>query len=168
MTNQNIDVAVKQALKLGGMAELEKLNYDVRMDYNRIGFILQALVPILDRLLEHNTSRFALKKAIKDFIRESEKMIKEHHGAYENHVEVDQDGVKIETSDIYNITAKAYDYIVDCLYYDKPNEILSKKSIVDKFLAEGGNLEDISIPFRSINQEPIRIKDLVENTKKEL
>ena len=151
--NTKFEKAVRKALVLNSLEEHEKQNFQARMDYNRIGFILQALLPILDRFVESTQTKFALKKAVKDFIRESEKFIKEHHAAYEEHTPVDNEDKEVETRDIYVLTARAYDSIVESLYNDKPNEILSKKHLVDKFLELGGDLEDVSIPFKPINSE---------------
>lgn len=149
----DIERAIRKALVLNNLEEHEKQNFQARMDYNRIGFILQALLPILDRFVESTQTKFALKKAVKDFIRESEKFIKEHHAAYEEHTPVDNEDKEIETRDIYVLTARAYDSLVESLYNDKPNEILSKKCLVDKFLESGGNLEDVNILFKPINSE---------------
>ena len=149
----DIERAVRKALVLNNLEEHEKQNFQARMDYNRIGFILQALLPILDRFVESTQTKFALKKAVKDFIRESEKFIKEHHAAYEEHTPVDNEDKEVETRDIYVLTARAYDSLVESLYNDKPNEILSKKYLIDKYLSSGKSLEDINIPFKPINSQ---------------
>lgn len=150
---KNIETSVRQAIMLGSLADTEKANFEARMDYNRIGFILQALVPILDRFAEDTRTKFGLKKAVKDFIRESEKFIAEHHKAYEEHIPVLQEEKEVETRDIYNVTAQAYDWVVEMLYHDKANEILSKKRLVDQFLEAGGDLEDVNIPFKPISRK---------------
>ena len=151
--NTKFEKAVRKALILNNLEEHEKQNFQARMDYNRIGFILQAILPILDRFVESTQTKFGLRKAVKDFIRESEKFIEEHYTAYEKHTPVQNGDKDIETMDIYVLTARAYDSLVESLYNDKPNEILSKKYIIDKFLSSGKNLEDVNIPFKPINSK---------------
>lgn len=151
--NKKFEKAVKRALILNNLEEHEKQNFQARMDYNRIGFILQSLLPILDRFVESTQTKFALRKAVKDFIRESEKFIEEHYAAYEEHVPVQNGDKDVETLDIYVLTARAYDSLVESLYNDKPNEILSKKYLIDKYLSSGKSLEDINIPFKPINSQ---------------
>lgn len=153
LEDPSIDKAVKQAMMLSSRLTLENATYQARVDYNRVGFALQAILPILDRLVENTRTKFGLKKAVKDLIRESEDFIKKHHEAYEQHDPMVQDEKDIETRDIYMITARAYDWVIEMLYSDKPNEILSKKHLIDQYLEAGNSLEDVNVLYNPLNKK---------------
>lgn len=138
-----------RAIKEGAEKDLKKRSYRAKINYNKVAFICQALLPILDELVDTNQARFGLKKAIKDFIRESESVIKDHYDAYASFGLLSQpEEGDIDAKEVYKITALAYDWVLDLLQNYKHNEVLAVKGLVDQYLESGKKLEDVNINFK--------------------
>lgn len=138
-----------RAIKDGVEKDFEKRSYRAKINYNKVAFICQALLPILDELIDTNQARFGLKKAIKDFIRESESIIENHYEAYAAFGTVNQDGKDaVDAKEIYKLTALAYDWVLDLLQNYNHNEVLAVKGLVDQYLESGKKLEDVNINFK--------------------
>lgn len=124
--------------------------FKATINYNKLGFMCLAAIPILDEMLETTEPRFALKRAMKEFLIEAEKLSNQHYKYYESYQKVEQDGKDISTLDIYHQTAMAYDWFLNLFTNFKPNEILSLKALDERFRAQGYSYEDTTIQFKPL------------------
>lgn len=95
--------------------EKKKMTHEEQiLIFNKIGFISNLLIELNDILENTNVYRQNLKMHLKGAIKELEKISNHHGNAYMKKGDVEQsDGTSINSADIYNITAKAYDYLFD-------------------------------------------------------
>ncbi|MCT3642290.1 MULTISPECIES: hypothetical protein [Elizabethkingia] len=112
--------------------------------YNEIGFIAQSLIPKIDLLKETNNPKRQLKKAVNDLLSELEKMTKEHRGKFETYGIIESDeGSKHDVLDVYNLTAKAYDELLDL----PANEITSLMALNRKLKDKGVDYTQVLIDY---------------------
>lgn len=140
---------MKTLIKIDETQRLKRLNNA----YNKVGFIAQSLIPIIDELIETTSPKFAFKKACKDLLHESEKMTKEHYKNFEEFGKVESnEGKAHESLDIYQITSLAYDSAVEFFTTRSPNEVVSIMELIRRLEKDGVNLMDIGV-----NYEPMKI-----------
>ncbi|MCT3917511.1 hypothetical protein HZQ04_15730 [Elizabethkingia anophelis] len=112
--------------------------------YNEIGFIAQSLIPKIDLLKETNNPKRQLKKAVNDLLSELEKMTKEHRGKFETYGIIEsEEGSKHDVLDVYNLTAKAYDELLDL----PANEITSLMALNRKLKDKGVDYTQVLIDY---------------------
>lgn len=116
--------------------------------YNSLAFLAQTMIPHIDNIVETDKPKFALKKALKDTLRECEKITNEHYQNFANFgiVEDATSEKGHQALDIYTITAKAY----DSLFSRSANEIVSICALVERLEKDGVKLNDIAISYEPI------------------
>lgn len=120
--------------------------------YNKVGFLAQSMIPMIDDLIETTTPKFALKKAVNDLLRETEKMSYEHYSNFENYGKVQSDEGEHESLDIYQLTAKSYDEAVKFFIERSPNEIVSIMELIRRLEKDGVNLSDIAVDYQPMEK----------------
>ncbi|OPC76195.1 hypothetical protein BAZ12_19490 [Elizabethkingia miricola] len=117
--------------------------------YNEIGFIAQALIPKIDLLKETDNPKRQFKKAINDFLSECEKITKEHRGNFENFGVIESnEGCKHDAIDIYTLTAKAYDELLDL----PANEITSLMTLNRRLKESGVDYKEVLIDYQPVEK----------------
>ncbi|MCT4321844.1 hypothetical protein [Elizabethkingia anophelis] len=111
--------------------------------YNEIGFIAQALIPKIDTLKETNKPKHQLKKAVNDLLSELEKMTKEHRANFEHYGKIEAKDGNHDALDIYYVTAKAYDELLDL----PANDITSLMALNRKLKAEEVDYKEVLIDY---------------------
>lgn len=114
---------------------------------NRVAFITQALLPLLDELEETTTPKREFKYHLKRAIAEAEKVVAQHFKAYNEFGKITQpDGMDIDAKDVYYITARAYDFLL----HRPPNEVGSIAELVKGYEAGGVDWKDFEIEAKQI------------------
>jgi len=117
--------------------------------YDKLAFISQSLIPLIDDLKETTQPKRQLKKTINDYLSELEKITKTHYSTFSDFGLIKQeDGNDIESIDIYNVTAKAYDRILNL----KPSHLTSLVSLLDKLESDGVDLNEILIDYKPLEK----------------
>ncbi|WP_086985155.1 hypothetical protein [Elizabethkingia miricola] len=111
--------------------------------YNEIGFIAQSLIPKIDTLKETNKPKHQLKKAVNDLLSELEKVTKEHYSNFEHYGKIEAEDGNHDALDIYNVTAKAYDELLDL----PANDITSLMALNRRLKAEGVDYKQVLIDY---------------------
>lgn len=105
-----------------------------QQNYNALGFISPKLVEILDSLEETTVCKRQYKYHLKRTNVEAQKVITEHYKLFNEYGELTTpNGLKIDAEDIYNNTAKSYDFLLS----KNPNELCVIADIMQKKEAEG-------------------------------
>jgi len=120
--------------------------------YNKVGFLAQSMIPMIDDLIETTTPKFALKKAVNDLLRETEKMSYEHYSNFENYGKVQSNEGEHESLDIYQLTSKAYDEAINFFIERSPNEIVSIMELIRRLEKDGVNLSDIAVDYQPMEK----------------
>ncbi|MBG0512908.1 hypothetical protein I4P13_15510 [Elizabethkingia meningoseptica] len=111
--------------------------------YNEIGFIAQSLIPKIDTLKETNKPKHQLKKAVNDLLSELEKVTKEHRANFEHYGKIEAKDGNHDALDIYYVTAKAYDELLDL----PANDITSLMALNRRLKAEGVDYKEVLIDY---------------------
>lgn len=136
-------------MKQNIIIDKKSINKKVNDTWNKLAFIMQTAIPLCDELMETTEPKHQLKKAMKDFLRESEKLNGKHYKMFANAENVTCPNDKEHHSlDIWQITAKAYDDILN----RPPHEVASINHIVKELEAKGVKLTDINIPYEKVKQ----------------
>ncbi len=112
-----------------------------RTEFNKMSFLAPIMIEIVDKLKGTDQYRLGLKRHLNGVLRELEKLTDYHFGLYENHAEDDIDG-----RDIYNVTAKAYDFLLS----KTPVDIIHISNIVKELDRSGIKYTDKDIQFQSM------------------
>lgn len=139
---------IKSTIQIDDTMKIKRLNNI----YNQTGFICQALIPLVDQLIETTTPKFALKRAVNEFLRETEKMSYEHYSNFENYGKVQSAEGEHESLDIYQLTAKSYDEAVQFFIERSPNEIVSIMELIRRLEKDGVNLSDIAVDYQPMEK----------------
>ena len=139
---------IKATIQIDETMKIKRLNNV----YNQTGFICQALIPLVDQLIETTTPKFALKRAVNELLRETEKMSYEHYSNFENYGKVQSDEGEHESLDIYQLTSKAYDQAVNFFIERSPNEIVSIMELIRRLEKNGVNLSDIAVDYQPMEK----------------
>ena len=139
---------IKATIQIDETMKIKRLNNV----YNQTGFICQALIPLVDQLIETTTPKFALKRAVNELLRETEKMSYEHYSNFENYGKVKSAEGEHESLDIYQLTSKAYDSAVQFFIERSPNEIVSIMELIRRLEKDGVNLSDIAVDYQPMKK----------------
>lgn len=139
---------IKATIQIDDTMKIKRLNNQ----YNKVGFICQSLIPLVDDLIETTTPKFALKRAVNELLRETEKMSYEHYSNFENYGKVQSSEGEHESLDIYQISAKAYDSAVQFFIERSPNEIVSIMELIRRLEKDGVNLSDIAVDYQPMEK----------------
>lgn len=139
---------IKSTIQIDDTMKIKHLNNI----YNQTGFICQALIPLVDQLIETTTPKFALKRAVNELLRETEKMSYEHYSNFENYGKVQSAEGEHESLDIYQLTSKSYDEAVKFFIERSPNEIVSIMELIRRLEKDGVNLSDIAIDYQPMEK----------------
>ncbi|WP_347217898.1 hypothetical protein [Chryseobacterium sp.] len=139
---------IKATIQIDETIKIKRLNNV----YNQTGFICQALIPLVDQLIETTTPKFALKRAVNELLRETEKMSYEHYSNFENYGKVHSTEGEHESLDIYQLTSKAYDSAVQFFIERSPNEIVSIMELIRRLEKDGVNLSDIAVDYQPMEK----------------
>ena len=139
---------IKATIQIDETIKIKRLNNV----YNQTGFICQALIPLIDQLIETTTPKFALKRAVNELLRETEKMSYEHYSNFENYGKVQSAEGEHESLDIYQLTAKSYDEAVKFFIERSPNEIVSIMELIRRLEKDGVNLSDIAVDYQPMEK----------------
>ena len=139
---------IKATIQIDETMKIKRLNNV----YNQTGFICQALIPLVDQLIETTTPKFALKRAVNELLRETEKMSYEHYSNFENYGKVKSAEGEHESLDIYQLTAKSYDEAVKFFIERSPNEIVSIMELIRRLEKDGVNLSDIAVDYQPMEK----------------
>ena len=139
---------IKATIQIDETMKIKRLNNI----YNQTGFICQALIPLVDQLIETTTPKFALKRAVNELLRETEKMSYEHYSNFENYGKVKSAEGEHESLDIYQLTSKAYDQAVNFFIERSPNEIVSIMELIRRLEKDGVNLSDIAVDYQPMKK----------------
>lgn len=139
---------IKATIQIDDTMKIKRLNNV----YNQTGFICQALIPLVDQLIETTTPKFALKRAVNELLRETEKMSYEHYSNFENYGKVQSAEGEHESLDIYQLTAKSYDEAVKFFIERSPNEIVSIMELIRRLEKDGVNLSDIAVDYQPMEK----------------
>ena len=139
---------IKATIQIDETMKIKRLNNI----YNQTGFICQALIPLVDQLIETTTPKFALKRAVNELLRETEKMSYEHYSNFENYGKVKSAEGEHESLDIYQLTSKAYDSAVQFFIERSPNEIVSIMELIRRLEKDGVNLSDIAVDYQPMKK----------------
>ena len=139
---------IKATIQIDETMKIKRLNNV----YNQTGFICQALIPLVDQLIETTTPKFALKRAVNELLRETEKMSYEHYSNFENYGKVQSAEGEHESLDIYQLTSKAYDQAVNFFIERSPNEIVSIMELIRRLEKDGVNLSDIAVDYQPMKK----------------
>ena len=139
---------IKATIQIDETMKIKRLNNI----YNQTGFICQALIPLVDQLIETTTPKFALKRAVNELLRETEKMSYEHYSNFENYGKVQSAEGEHESLDIYQLTSKAYDQAVNFFIERSPNEIVSIMELIRRLEKDGINLSDIAVDYQPMEK----------------
>lgn len=135
-------------IKIDETMKLKRLNNS----YNKIGFLAQSLIPMIDDMLETTKPKFALKKAVNDYLRETEKLSFEHYQNFEEFGKVESTEGSHESLDIYQLTAKSYDEAINFFIERSPNEIVSIMELIRRLEKDGVNLSDIAVNYQPLEK----------------
>ena len=139
---------IKATIQIDETMKIKRLNNQ----YNKVGFICQSLIPLVDDLIETTTPKFALKRAVNELLRETEKMSYEHYSNFENYGKVQSAEGEHESLDIYQLTAKSYDEAVNFFIERSPNEIVSIMELIRRLEKDGVNLSDIAVDYQPMEK----------------
>ena len=139
---------IKATIQIDETMKIKRLNNV----YNQTGFICQALIPLVDQLIETTTPKYALKRAVNELLRETEKMSYEHYSNFENYGKVQSAEGEHESLDIYQLTAKSYDEAVQFFIERSPNEIVSIMELIRRLEKDGVNLSDIAVDYQPMEK----------------
>lgn len=116
--------------------------------YNKLAFLTPTIVDLCDSLAESTECKRELKFHINRANIEAQKVLAKHYMMYANHGAVanNQGGKEVSAEDIYNITAKAYDF----LFNKSPREICCIAQIIADAEAKGLDYEAVEIPYQPI------------------
>ena len=128
--------------------DTEKADFEAKLNYNKLGFICDILIPIIDSLKETNQYKKELKFHSNRTLAECEKIVDEHVGHYHYHGMIDDEKNSIHSVDIYNITAKAYEEAFKFFTERQPSEVASIMEIIRKAEEKGLKLQDINIEYK--------------------
>ena len=131
-----------------------KKDEQIRSDYNALCFLINCIIPIIDRLEENSTWRHNLKKLGNNFRSEIIKLSDEHGNTFINHGAIDKpEGGTIDAQDIYKITNIAYDKALEWFTTRKPNHIVSLITSIEKLEENDNNfLDNVLTEYKPIKQ----------------
>lgn len=139
---------IKATIQIDETMKIKRLNNS----YNKVGFLAQSMIPMIDDLIETTKPKFALKKAVNDLLREMEKMSYEHYSNFENYGKVQSDEGDHESLDIYQLTSKSYDSAVQFFIERSPNEIVSIMELIRRLEKDGVKLSDIAVDYQPMEK----------------
>ena len=139
---------IKATIQIDETMKIKRLNNV----YNQLGFMCQSMIPMIDVMIETTTPKFALKRAVNELLRETEKMSYEHYSNFENYGKVQSDEGEHESLDIYQLTSKAYDQAVNFFIERSPNEIVSIMELIRRLEKNGVNLSDIAVDYQPMEK----------------
>lgn len=137
-----------EPIKKSLIVDVAKKEKQLNNQYNKIGFICQSLIPIIDDLIETTSPKFALKKACKDLLREAEIMTSEHYKPFTEFGKVGNES--IESLDIYHVTSLAYDEAVKFFIERSPNEVVSIMELIRRAEKDGVKLNEIAVEYKPL------------------
>lgn len=121
----------------------KKKNLQAKIDYNIMGFLCNALIPVIDRLKESTEYKFGLKRACNDALREAEKANLVHFNSYHNYGIIKTKEGDMHSLSIHNTTAKAYDYMLDLIVTRPPSQIVSIVELLKRAEEKGLDLQEV-------------------------
>ena len=139
---------IKATIQIDETIKIKRLNNS----YNKVGFICQSLIPLIDDLIETTKPKFALKRSVKELLRETENVSYEHYRNFENYGKVQSDECEHESLDIYQITSKSYDEAVNFFIERSPNEIVSIMELIRRLEKDGVNLSNIAVDYQPMEK----------------
>lgn len=129
----------------------EERNKKANNAYNKVGFLAQTLIPLIDDFMDTDKPKRLFKKACNDLLSEAVKMNNEHYADFSQFGKIaNPEGLEHESLDIYNITAKAYDEAYEFFTTRKPNHVVSIMELIKRLEADGIDLNEIAV-----NYEPL-------------
>lgn len=129
----------------------EKADAEARTNWNTLCFLLSACIDKIDELKETNVFNKQLKFHINQALKLMIKETNTHYKSYETHgkiVQNDETLAPIHTRDLYNITSKSYDFILN----KKPHEICSIVQMIKTMEEKGLDYTTIDIPFQPLKE----------------
>ena len=139
---------IKATIQIDETMKIKRINNV----YNQLGFMCQSMIPMIDVMIETTTPKFALKRAVNELLRETEKMSYEHYSNFENYGKVQSAEGEHESLDIYQLTSKAYDQAVNFFIERSPNEIVSIMELIRRLEKDGVNLSDIAVDYHPMEK----------------
>lgn len=127
----------------------EKADKQARTNWNTLCFLLSASIDKIDELKDTNVFNKQLKYHINQALKLMEKETTKHFNAHQEHGEIDQKDdtlAPVHTRDLYNITAKSYDFILS----KKPHEVCSIVQMIKALEETGTDYTKIDIPFQPL------------------
>lgn len=121
----------------------EKKNLQSKIDYNIMGFLCNALIPVIDRLKESTEYKFSLKKACNDTLREAEKVNLTHFNSYHDYGIIKTAEGDMHSLSIHNTTSKAYDYMLELIVNRSPSHIVSIVELLKRAEEKGLDLQEV-------------------------
>ena len=120
-------------------------NMDLVNQYNKLAFLTPTIIDLCDTLRESTECKKELKYFINQANKEAQKMLAKHYKMYESYGTIlsKENGKEMSTEDIYNITSKSYDFLLN----KSPHEICCIAQIIREAEKSGLDYTAIDIPF---------------------
>ena len=131
-------------MEMADMAQQES-KMDLTNQYNKLAFLTPTIVDLCDTLRESTECKKELKYYINHANKEAQKILAKHYKMYESYGTIlsKENGNEMSTEDIYNITSKSYDFLLN----KSPHEICCIAQIIREAEKSGLDYTAIEIPF---------------------
>lgn len=118
---------------------------DLVNQYNKLAFLAPTIVDLCDTLRESTECKRELKYHINQANKEAQKILAKHYKMYESYGTIlnHENGKEMSTEDIYNITSKSYDFLLN----KSPHEICCIAQLIREAEKSGLDYTQIEIPF---------------------
>lgn len=124
-----------------------KKDLEAQKNYNIMGFLCNALIPVVDELKDTTEYKQSLKSACNNVLREAEKVNLIHYNKYENYGFVQNEGKEVHSLNIHNMTSNAYELALKMIVERAPSEIVSIMQLITAAEENGLKLSDVLIEF---------------------
>lgn len=133
---------------------MEKKEEKIIKELNKIGFLSDVFIDLIDRLEGSNVYKLRLKNLLKQVLKELEKISGFQYKAYATYGmlpnystqgDIDKKDKKIDSLDVYNITSKAYQELFDLLTNKKPSDLVVLLEHIKSLTDE--DLKNIGVDF---------------------
>lgn len=129
----------------------EKKDAEARDNYNKLCFLLNCIIPIIDELKETTQYKKQVKMYGNQLLKSIIPICNQHQKLFIEYGQAPNTDQNITMENVFNITSTAYEKALE-LFLQKPNAIVSIMAIVENMVAENPNyLNEVDVSYTPLD-----------------
>lgn len=137
-------------IKIDLRPQIERKSEEARMEYNKLAFMLNCIIPMIDKLSETKLYQKQVKYHANQLLKLIEPICNEHQNAYINYGRVQNEGGTIHTQDVFNVTDDAYNEALEFFTESLPSDVVKTMYRIKELKESNSDFLDVAIPYRPI------------------